>query len=323
MNMSFNLFRLMKQRKFNNGQIVEFAESILDENHQISIRMQGYSMYPTLKAGDVGLVENCIPYELKVGDIIVFKVQDRLIAHRLVDIYKKAGETLFLSKGDKNNFTDTPFTSEALLGKINSIKRGKRILSMNNPYMKLRRFIALHFTRCSIKYWDLVLRIKHLSDSVQSNFRSIKDNVTFVSRGVGKLFRINALISVMQGAIQFVIIILIKSLVDYLTSSTPQHMEQKLFFILLLIVTGLIFLSNALISELRTYYFEKLAQSVTRHIYSQLHQKHSTLDLSNYENPDKQDKIHRAVEEASFRPIKILNALLTGIKSVVSILFLM
>src|ERR1035437_6107266 len=133
MNMSFNLFRLMKQRRFNNDLIVEFAESILEENHKISIRMQGNSMYPTLKAGDVGLVENCIPDELKVGDIIVFKVQDRLIAHRLVDIYKKVGETLFLSKGDKNNFTDTPFTSEALLGKIKFKKKRKRNLNINKP----------------------------------------------------------------------------------------------------------------------------------------------------------------------------------------------
>jgi ATP-binding cassette subfamily B protein len=53
-----------------------------------------------------------------------------------------------------------------------------------------------------------------------------------------------------------------------------------------------------------------------------LHNKHASLDLSYYENPTEQDKIHRAVQEASFRPIKIINELLTTVKSLTAALFL-
>jgi ATP-binding cassette, subfamily B, bacterial len=76
---------------------------------------------------------------------------------------------------------------------------------------------------------------------------------------------------------------------------------------------------NGVLAELKAYFLEKMAQSVSRYVYALLHQKLATLDLSNFENPDKQDKAHRAVQEAGFRPIKILNALLTAIQSVVSV----
>ena len=58
-------------------------------------------------------------------------------------------------------------------------------------------------------------------------------------------------------------------------------------------------------------------------MYQQLHQKHSQLGLSNYENPKQLDKIHRAVQEASFRPVKLLNEVQHLVKAIASSLFLM
>ncbi|HEY6915658.1 MAG TPA: ABC transporter ATP-binding protein, partial [Paludibacter sp.] len=120
----------------------------------------------------------------------------------------------------------------------------------------------------------------------------------------------------------FLLIVCIKSLIDNLTTSFAFNSSQKITFISLLILTALIFLAGGILTEVRTYFSEKLSQSITRRIYKKLHKKHASLDLSHYENPAEQDKIHRAVQEASFRPIKIINELLTCIKSVAAALFL-
>lgn len=61
-----------------------------------------------------------------------------------------------------------------------------------------------------------------------------------------------------------------------------------------------------------------MSQSVTRQVYADLHEKHTRLGLSVYENPENRDKMHRAVQEASFRPVKILTAALTFIRTISS-----
>lgn len=301
--------------------LLELTEILLDENHPLSFSMKGYSMYPTLRAGDKGVVEKWNPDDLKVGDIVVFKANDKLVAHRLVSIIFKENVHYFIAKGDKNNHTES-FIDDALIGKITSIQRRNKTLKMESKSMKMRRFVALYFPNFAIPYYDFSLRTKNRFNHLFSKLQSIKDNVILISKNSGKIFFINAIISVLQGIVPFIIIVCIKTLIDQLTAPTIQDTQQQLFFIFLLIITALFFLISGILSEVSSFYSEKLGQSVTRRIYEKLHWKHTALDLSNYENPAKQDKMHRAVQEASFRPIKMLNELLTGIRSIASALFL-
>ena len=168
----------------------------------------------------------------------------------------------------------------------------------------------------SVKISNLNLRIKHTLHLAKSTSLSVKENISVILKNSEKLFRINALINILQGLVPLAILVFIKYLVDYLTGTAFRGMEERLFFYLLLGATALLFLAGSVLNLLRDYYSEKMSQSVTRKVYDELHQKHISLDLSGYENPDKQDKMHRAVQEASFRPVKILNALLGCIKAV-------
>lgn len=312
----------MKQEKLNNRLIVDFAESILENDQCVSIKMTGYSMYPTLRPGDIGVIEHCTPELLKTGDIIVFKTNRHLVAHRLIAINKENNHFHFTAKGDKNPFSDPVFSQEMLVGRIKEIERNGKKIKTNTLSMKWNRFMSLRFPYISASLRNLMTGILFRTDTIISGYRSLKSNVSKISKGSGKLFAINAFISVLQGIIPFAIIVLIKLLVDALTTSNFESASGQAGYAGMLIVTALVFLLNALLIELRSYYSERMSQSVSRHIYSILHAKHSKLDLSNYENPKQQDSMHRAVQEASFRPVKILNALLTGIKSVASVLFL-
>jgi ATP-binding cassette, subfamily B, bacterial len=311
----------MKPEELNN-QLLYLTENLLDNNHTLSFRMQGYSMYPTLKEGDLGQVEKCSLEELKIGDIVVFKAHNKLIAHRLIDIYFQQNAKIFIAKGDKNNFNDSPFTSEELIGKVTSFQRKTKIRKTDSFIMRFHRFTALYFLNVINPFYNLYLQVKNKFNYFHLNFQSIKANVSLISKNSGKAFLSNSIISVLQGIMPFVIILCVKLLIDQLTKSTVQDAHQQLVFIFLLIITALSFLVSGILTEINSYFSEKLSQSVTRRIYEKLHVKHADLDLSNYENPGKQDKMHRAVQEASFRPIKMLNELLIGIKSIASSLFL-
>ncbi len=311
----------MKQQELNK-QLLDFAEELLEDNHQLSFSMRGNSMYPALKSGDVGIVEKCSITDIQIGDIIVFKQNGELVAHRLVKIIVNDGTHLLVAKGDKNMHPDKPFAIEALIGKVCSFQRRNKKKRLESHKMKLNRFIALYFSTLAIPIYDLMLRTKSKLNSLGSGLKSIKNNISIVSKQSERILFGNIIISILQGILPFIIIVCIKSLIDQLTNISTQNESQRLYFTIILVLTALVFLASGVLSELKTYFSLKLSQSITRQIYQKLHWKHASLDLSHHENPAEQNKIYRAVQEASFRPIKIINELLTGIKSIAAALFL-
>jgi signal peptidase I len=63
------------------------------------------SMQPIFSAGDIILIKN--NQEPKVNDIITYKHPDGiLVSHRVIQIVKKNGRTLYKTKGDNNNVDD-------------------------------------------------------------------------------------------------------------------------------------------------------------------------------------------------------------------------
>jgi ATP-binding cassette subfamily B protein len=284
--------------------------------------MKGFSMFPTLRPGDRGLIEKCDFATLKKGDIVVFRLDLKFIAHRLIDIRFQDEKPVYITKGDNNSFIDQTFDAAALVGKITSVYRGSRTIKMNSLIMKVRKTEALYFSKLLIPHHHLILRWKQRGLNVKNKFSQLKNNLTIVVASARKEFSINAIISVLQGITPFIILVCVKKLIDVLTHGSLQNIHQQKQFILWLVLTALFFLISGLLSELRDYFSEKLAQSVTKQVYNQLHEKHEELDLSTYENPSQQDQLHRAVQEASFRPVKILNELLVTFRSVASGLFL-
>lgn len=289
--------------------MLDWAEDLLDKDHFLKIKMTGFSMFPTLHAGDCGIVEKCRPDETKPGDIIVYRRNNKYIAHRLI----RKDKSVLIARGDFNKFTDQPVTEDALVGIIRKFERAGETRRVNWLLGK----VVIHFPDLYQFFGRNMLRVYTFCTKAGS----LKTNLKIVLVGSGKIFLLNAAISFLQGVLPFVLIILLKYLTDLLLAGHAQSdgLEKLVWF---LVAIALIFTSNGIMSELRTYYAEQMSQSVTRNIYNRLHKKHTELDLSCYENPELQNQIHRAVQEASFRPLKIINEILTVIRSVAACLLL-
>jgi len=88
------------------------TKSSLDDNG--SKEMFGYkayiitteSMRPSIKEGDVIIVEKCIEEKLKIGDIITSNKEGEIITHRIVDIQENE-QNEYITKGDNNNVQDS------------------------------------------------------------------------------------------------------------------------------------------------------------------------------------------------------------------------
>ncbi|MFS0821605.1 signal peptidase I [Bacillus sp. 1P02SD] len=70
------------------------------------------SMEPELQPGDMIIVREKKPGELRVKDVITYQLNEQtLVTHRIVDLEEKNGETFFQTKGDANNVVDDGLVS--------------------------------------------------------------------------------------------------------------------------------------------------------------------------------------------------------------------
>ena len=128
----------------------QICTDLLRSGNRVRFRAPGYSMYPTILHEDVITVEPIKPEAIKVGDIVLYRNQNSVIAHRVVRIENKSNihtdsqssvlstQSFFILRGDARPADDDPVDAEQILGKVVSFERKGRCM---NPYCLKARFI--------------------------------------------------------------------------------------------------------------------------------------------------------------------------------------
>jgi signal peptidase I len=102
----------------------ELAAEVLRSSGRLRIQVTGWSMLPAIWPGDILVLESASPAEITEGDIVLFRRDRRLFAHRVV----RRGEDQVQTRGDAMKYADAPIGKDELLGRLNHIVRnGKRI----------------------------------------------------------------------------------------------------------------------------------------------------------------------------------------------------
>lgn len=107
---------------------------------------------------------------------------------------------------------------------------------------------------------------------------------------------------------------LLKLLID----SVQVGGDSALFVQYLLTMCG-IFLANRIVGALSSVNNDVLGQRLIDHLSDLLQHQSARLDMQYYDNPTYHDTLHRAQQEASFRPLQILSNFSALVGSVVSI----
>ena len=139
--------------------IINLILSFEENTHILGIYMFNIiseSMEPTFYKDDLVVVKKSSEKELKVGDIITFKQEDRIISHRIDRITKDKGEIKFITKGDNNEVRDKELVEiQDVYGKVLfSIKKvGKIIHYIQNArgFINIAMFIVILFVLVSLR----------------------------------------------------------------------------------------------------------------------------------------------------------------------------
>jgi ATP-binding cassette, subfamily B, bacterial len=131
----------------------------------------------------------------------------------------------------------------------------------------------------------------------------------------------HVVVTIVQSTLPFVLLYIIKSIVDDIALSLTVADKTQAFdrILILLADAGLIMLLthfNNIVSQISA---ATLSQRVTDRMQVILYQKAISIDLESYESHHYQDILERAKWEAPHRPTQILNNLTNGGQSVVSL----
>jgi len=95
-----------------------FMQYPYDRDEFCIAKVEGNSMYPTIKDGNYVLIlKKDVPdFNISIGDIVVFydNETNKYVSHRVIDIN---GETI-ITKGDNNMFFDDEITYSQVRGKV-------------------------------------------------------------------------------------------------------------------------------------------------------------------------------------------------------------
>src|SRR5262245_20136640 len=132
---------------------------------------------------------------------------------------------------------------------------------------------------------------------------------------------VNAAIMTAQGLVPLIALYLIKLMVDALAAGlrTPGNSRAFGHVAWLIALACAVSLLSALLRSIGALASEALAQEVTDHAQQMVHAKSIAVDLEYYENPQYQDTLHRAQQDAPARPTRIVNALVQVFQSGLSL----
>lgn len=105
---------------------LSLIKAVLSSGNSVELPATGYSMFPSLKPGDLVLVKPMSNKEIPPkGSVVVHEENGNLIMHRLIGLrYNGFGRQSLICRGDSRVEEDEPWDSEQLLGMAVSCKRG-------------------------------------------------------------------------------------------------------------------------------------------------------------------------------------------------------
>lgn len=145
--------------------------------------------------------------------------------------------------------------------------------------------------------------------------------ITIVWRSSPLWTAANAALLIVQGLLPLAALVLLKLVLDAVTERLGTADPRADFgpVAVLIALAGGIALLSALAGILGRLVSEAQGEAVTDYVHDILHAKSIEVDLEYYENAEYYDKLHRAQQEALYRPVRIVNGLIQVLQNAVSL----
>jgi hypothetical protein len=126
----------------------ETSVELLRGGKSVRFRAPGWSMHPTIRDGEAITVQPVQPAAVKRGDIVLYRCDRGVVAHRVVRIEKRAGDNpLYVLRGDGPGAVDEPVEPAQVLGRVVSVERAGVRIDPDTWHMYLSRKVRFFGSR--------------------------------------------------------------------------------------------------------------------------------------------------------------------------------
>jgi signal peptidase I len=134
------------------GTDVQDIVSALQDRGQVFLRVYGTSMLPWVRPGDVAILRKISPDEIRRGDIVLFRRENRIFVHRKVERFTWNERVFLVTKGDANPHADGIIVPSEILGRVERIYRGSRRIEFHS---REKRALGVLIARVSsrTRFW--------------------------------------------------------------------------------------------------------------------------------------------------------------------------
>jgi signal peptidase I len=100
---------------------------------RIALRVHGTSMLPWVRPHDIAIIRRATLDDIRCGDVVLFRRNDRLFVHRIVEKRGSLDATQFIAKGDAHRNSDGHVEESELLGRLVRLYRSGRHIDLETP----------------------------------------------------------------------------------------------------------------------------------------------------------------------------------------------
>lgn len=115
----------------------------------------GQSMWPSIRTQDKVIVVPVTPQELRLGDLILYRENDKLICHRLVRKLRGTSGYLFWVRGDATRWGYETVDRLNLVGRVSQIIRDGKVISQETLFARLFNWGAIIFAPLFMIFFSL------------------------------------------------------------------------------------------------------------------------------------------------------------------------
>lgn len=120
------------------GALLNVSAKLLAQGYSVRFSAPGTSMGAAIRDGEAITVAPAAPGEITRGDIVAYRRGHHVIAHRVVRCGRRdRADGAFLLRGDAAFACDAPVAPGQILGKVVSVERQGRQLSVSSRQAKL------------------------------------------------------------------------------------------------------------------------------------------------------------------------------------------
>jgi hypothetical protein len=105
----------------------------LKRRGRISLRVHGTSMQPWVRPKDIAMIRRISIENVRCGDVVLFRRENYLFVHRIVEKRGSLDAAQLFSKGDAHPTSDGVVQEQELLGRVMRIYRHGRRIDLDAP----------------------------------------------------------------------------------------------------------------------------------------------------------------------------------------------